>query len=109
MDIDSDIHKQEIFGPVAVVRKFKDEEEVIALSNDSTFGLMAGVFTQDINKAFRVASAFESGTVGVNCMSLNFVTAPFGGSKESGIGREGGKYALTSFTELKTIYVNLTY
>ncbi|KAF5240690.1 hypothetical protein FAUST_4216 [Fusarium austroamericanum] len=109
VDAKSDIYKQEIFGPVAVLGKFANEDEVIALSNDSEFGLMAGVFTRDINKAFRVASAFETGTVGVNCMSLNFITAPFGGSKESGVGREGGRYGLEAFTETKTVMVNLTY
>lgn len=70
---------------------------------------MAGVFTQDINKALRVASDFDSGMVGVNCVSLMMMTAPFGGSKESGIGRECGEYALRAFTEPKTIMVNLTY
>ena len=61
VDIDSEIHTQEIFVPIAVVRRFKTEEEVMAMSNDTKFGLMAGVFTQDINKALRVASEFESG------------------------------------------------
>ena len=70
---------------------------------------MAGVFTQDINRALRVASEFESGMVGVNCMSLMFFTTPFGGSKESGIGRECGISALRAFTEPKTVMVNLTY
>lgn len=70
---------------------------------------MAGVFTQDINKALRVASEIDSGMVGVNCVSLNFITAPFGGSKQSGIGRECGISALKAFTELKTVMINLTY
>jgi aldehyde dehydrogenase (NAD+) len=70
---------------------------------------MAGVFTQDINKALRVASDFESGMVGVNCVSLMFGTTPFGGSKQSGLGRECGIHALRAFTEPKTIMVNLTY
>ena len=81
----------------------------MALSNDSEFGLMAGVFTQDINRALRVASEFESGMVGINCITLNFFSAPFGGSKESGVGRECGIYGLRSFTETKTVMVNLTY
>ncbi|EON67355.1 hypothetical protein W97_06608 [Coniosporium apollinis CBS 100218] len=109
VDINSEIHNQEIFGPVSVVRSFKTEEEIIALSNSTSFGLMAGVFTQDINKALRVASDFDSGMVGVNCVSLMMMTAPFGGSKESGIGRECGEYALRAFTEPKTIMINLTY
>ncbi|CAI6334836.1 unnamed protein product [Periconia digitata] len=109
VDINSEIHCQEIFGPVAVVKSFKTEEEIMKLSNDTNFGLMAGVFTQDINKALRVASDFDSGMVGVNCVSLMFMQTPFGGSKESGVGRECGIHALKAFTEPKTIMINLTY
>jgi aldehyde dehydrogenase (NAD+) len=109
VDIDSEIHTQEIFGPIAVVRRFKIEEEVMATSNDTNFGLMAGVVTQDINKALRVASEFDSGMAGVKCMSLMFFTAPFGGSKESGVGRECGISAMRAFTEPKTVMINLTY
>jgi len=128
VDVDSEIHTQEIFGPVSVVRSFKTEEEIMHLSNNTNFGespyartfavvvantilsgLMAGVFTQDINKALRVASEFDSGMVGVNCVSLMFMNTPFGGSKESGLGRECGRDALRAFTELKTIMVNLSY
>ncbi|KAH8678070.1 aldehyde dehydrogenase domain-containing protein [Xylariales sp. PMI_506] len=109
VDVASEIHNQEIFGPVSVVRSFKTEEEIMKLSNDTSFGLMAGVFTQDINRAIRVASEFESGMVGVNCISMMFFSTPFGGNKESGIGRECGIYALRAFTEPKTIMVNLTY
>lgn len=94
---------------MSVVKSFKTEEEIMALSNNTNFGLMAGVFTQDINKALRVASEFDSGMVGVNCISLMFQNAPFGGSKESGLGRECGVHALRAFTELKTIMVNMNY
>ncbi|KAF6798220.1 putative aldehyde dehydrogenase [Colletotrichum sojae] len=106
---DAEINKQEIFGPVAVIHKFESEEEVLAKANDTEYGLMAGVFTQDINKALRIASEFESGMVGINCVSLSFLTAPFGGSKQSGQGRENAIHALRAFTEPKTIMVNLTY
>lgn len=109
VDPKSEIHTQEIFGPVSVVRSFKTEEEIMKLSNSTNFGLMAGVFTQDINKALRVASEFDSGMVGVNCVSLMMMNAPFGGSKESGLGRECGIHALRAFTEPKTIMINLTY
>lgn len=109
VDPESEIHTQEIFGPVSVVRSFKTEEEIMKLSNGTNFGLMAGVFTQDINKALRVASEFDSGMVGVNCVSLMMMNAPFGGSKESGLGRECGIHALRAFTEPKTIMINLTY
>jgi aldehyde dehydrogenase (NAD+) len=70
---------------------------------------MAGVFTQDINRALRLASDIESGMVGVNCISLMQMNAPFGGSKQSGIGRECGEAALKAFTEPKTVMINLTY
>ncbi|RMZ73036.1 aldehyde dehydrogenase [Pyrenophora seminiperda CCB06] len=110
-DVDpaSEIHCEEIFGPVSVVKSFKTEEEIVKLSNNTNFGLMAGVFTQDINKALRVASDLESGMVGINCVSKMFLTTPFGGSKESGLGREGGVHVLRAFTELKTIMINMTY
>lgn len=106
---DAEIHTDEIFGPVSVVRTFKTDEEVLKISNDSEYGLMAGVFTQDINKAMRVASAFDSGMVGINCISLMMTQAPFGGSKQSGVGREAGVHALRAFTDPKTIMVNMTY
>lgn len=109
IDIDSEIHQDEVFGPVSVVRTFKTEEEVLRLSNNSSFGLMAGVFTQDINRAMRIASEFESGMVGVNCVSIFAVSAPFGGSKESGLGRECGIAALRAYTEPKTLMINLNY
>lgn len=106
---DKEIFQQEIFGPVAVLNSFKTEDEVIAQANGTEYGLMAGVFTQDINRALRVASAFDSGMVGINCVSLSFLTTPFGGSKQSGLGRECGRAALVAFTEPKTIMINLTY
>lgn len=106
---DAEICKQEIFGPVAVLNSFKTEEEIIAKANDTNFGLMAGVFTQDINRAMRISSEIDSGMVGINCVSLCFLTAPFGGSKESGVGRENAINALRMFTEPKTVMVNLTY
>ncbi|KAL5116306.1 hypothetical protein ACEQ8H_005764 [Pleosporales sp. CAS-2024a] len=109
VDVKSEIHCEEIFGPVSIVKSFKTEEEIIELSNDTQFGLMAGVFTQDINKALRVASDLDAGMVGVNCVSLMFMNTPFGGSKESGLGRECGIHALRAFTEPKTIMVNMTY
>ncbi|OBT74476.1 hypothetical protein VF21_06610, partial [Pseudogymnoascus sp. 05NY08] len=82
------IYKDEIFGPVVVINRFETEEEVVTKSNNSKYGLMAGVFTQDINRALRVSSEFDSGVVGINCISTISVSCPFGGTKESGIGRE---------------------
>lgn len=106
---DAELYTQEIFGPVSILNSFQTEEEVLKKANATEYGLMAGVFTQDINKALRVASDFDSGMVGVNCVSLTFLNAPFGGSKQSGLGRECGRNALTHFTEPKTIMVNMTY
>jgi aldehyde dehydrogenase (NAD+) len=104
---DSRLYKEEIFGPVAIVNSFQTEEEAIYKANATDYGLMAGVFTKDICKAMRVAEEFESGMVGINCVSLNFFQTPFGGCKQSGQGRECGRNALEEFTEPKTIMVNL--
>ena len=109
MPDEADIVTHEIFGPVSVIGKFKDEDEIVARANDSKFGLMAGVFTQDINKALRVAGELESGMVGVNCISTGSMTVPFGGMKESGIGREMGLAGIKSWMETKTVMINLTY
>ncbi|KAK0378852.1 aldehyde dehydrogenase [Colletotrichum limetticola] len=96
---------EEVFGPVAVVQTFKTEEEVIKLANDTEYGLMAGVFTKDINRALRVSSRVESGVIGINCISVMNLQVPFGGKKGSGIGREFGEYALRCFTEPKTVLI----
>ena len=106
---DAEISRNEIFGPVSVLNKFKTEEEIIAKANDTHYGLMAGVFTQDINRAMRLSTELDSGMVGINCVSMAFMNAPFGGTKESGLGRENGISALRSYTEPKTVFVNLTY
>ena len=76
---DAKIYKEEIFGPVSIIKTFKTEEEVMKLANDTEFGLMAGVFTRDITRALRVSSSLEAGVVGVNCISLQSLQAPFGG------------------------------
>ncbi|KAL4876845.1 aldehyde dehydrogenase domain-containing protein [Aspergillus karnatakaensis] len=106
---DASIYKDEIFGPVVVINKFKTEEEVLARSNASKYGLMAGVFTQDINRALRMSSGFDSGVVGVNCISTIHFSCPFGGTKESGLGREMGVNALMAYVEAKTVLINLTF
>ncbi|KAI1423214.1 aldehyde dehydrogenase [Xylaria sp. FL1777] len=106
---DAEICKNEIFGPVAILNKFKTEEEIIAKANDTNYGLMAGVFTQDINRAMRISSEIDSGMIGINCVSVSFIVAPFGGTKESGTGRENAIHVLRTYTEPKTIMVNLTY
>ncbi|KAJ5396545.1 hypothetical protein N7509_004658 [Penicillium cosmopolitanum] len=106
-DVDASITRDEIFGPVVVINRFKTEEEVVALSNDSRYGLMAGVFTQDISRALRLSEFLDSGVVGVNCVSVIHFSCPFGGTKESGIGRELGVYALHAYTEPKTVLINM--
>ncbi|KAH8896926.1 aldehyde dehydrogenase mitochondrial precursor [Thozetella sp. PMI_491] len=104
---DAEIYRKEIFGPVSIIKTFETEEEVIRLANDTEFGLMAGVFTRDVTRALRVSSVLEAGVVGINCVSLQSLQAPFGGKKQSGIGREFGEYALRLFTEPKTVLINM--
>ncbi|RTE84704.1 hypothetical protein BHE90_000751 [Fusarium euwallaceae] len=99
--------RQEIFGPVAIINKFETEEEAITLANDSNYGLMAGIFTKDITRAMRFSAELDSGMVRINAVSTVFWQAPFGGTKESGIGRENGVHAIRSFTEPKTVFVNM--
>ncbi|KAH8432027.1 aldehyde dehydrogenase family protein [Aspergillus melleus] len=101
------VYRNEIFGPVACVRTFKDEEDFLQMANDTEYGLNAAVFTKDINRAMRISSRLESGTVGINCVTMLHYQVPFGGSKQSGFGRELGAYGLKSYTEPKSIYVNL--
>ncbi len=103
---DMKIAQDEIFGPVAVVIKFKDEEEVIKLANDSEYGLGGGVWSKDINKALRVARAMETGRVWVNSYNSIPAGAPFGGYKKSGIGRETHKLALDAYSQVKNIMID---
>lgn len=88
------IAQEEIFGPVAVVVKFKDEAEALALANDTSYGLSSNVFTTDISRATRLANALEAGSVYVNMASLPDFRVPFGGVKQSGQGKEMGEDAL---------------
>ncbi|KAI6042816.1 aldehyde dehydrogenase [Pisolithus marmoratus] len=104
---DMRIVKEEIFGPVSVVIKFKDEEDVVRQANDTVYGLAAAVFTRDVNRAITTAHKLKAGTVWVNCYSVMTPNVPFGGFKQSGIGREMGEYALNHYTEVKAVNVNL--
>jgi aldehyde dehydrogenase (NAD+) len=101
------IAREEIFGPVMNVLRFKDLDEVIARGNRTFYGLAAAVWTRDIRKAHRIANGLRAGTVWINCYDVFDAAAPFGGFKMSGIGRELGEYALSLYTEVKTVYVNL--
>lgn len=103
VDQGAEIMKEEIFGPLASIASFSTEEEVIAKANDSAYGLSAAVFTNDLNKAFRVSEALESGQVTVNSWGDVSANAPFGGTKESGFGRDMGKDALDDWTTCKTV------
>ncbi|KAJ6104830.1 hypothetical protein N7523_011150 [Penicillium sp. IBT 18751x] len=102
------IAQEEIFGPVIVVQKFKDEAEAIRIANDSSYGLAAGVHTRDVNTAIRVSNALQAGTVWINSYNLTSNQTPFGGYKQSGIGRELGSYALQNYTEIKSVHYRLT-
>jgi betaine-aldehyde dehydrogenase len=101
--LDSDAWREEIFGPVVCVRPFSGEEEAIELANDSRFGLAAAVMSEDDVRAERVAAAFRAGIVWINCSQPTFTEAPWGGYKESGIGRELGRWGLENYLETKQI------
>uniref|UniRef100_A0A2K5L9K9 Aldehyde dehydrogenase 1 family member A3 n=1 Tax=Cercocebus atys TaxID=9531 RepID=A0A2K5L9K9_CERAT len=101
------IAKEEIFGPVQPILKFRSIEEVIKRANSTDYGLTAAVFTKNLDKALKLASALESGTVWINCYNALYAQAPFGGFKMSGNGRELGEYALAEYTEVKTVTIKL--
>ena len=104
---DMRVAQEEIFGPVAVVIKFKTEDEVVKMANDSLYGLGGAVWTQDINRAIRVARAIRTGRMWVNTYNSIPAGAPFGGYKQSGIGRETHKVILEHYTQQKNILINL--
>ncbi len=104
---DMKIAQEEIFGPVMSIIKFKDMDEVIERANKTMYGLAAAVWTRDVSKAHRVANSVRAGTVWVNCYDVFDAGAPFGGFKQSGIGRELGEYGLQNYTEIKTVTVKL--
>jgi aldehyde dehydrogenase (NAD+) len=101
------IAEEEIFGPVMSIIKFKDIDEVIQRANNTIYGLAAAVWTRDISKAHAIANNVRAGTVWVNCYDVFDAAAPFGGFKQSGIGRELGEYSLQNYTEVKTVTVKL--
>jgi len=102
---DMKIAKEEIFGPVMSIMKFKSMDEIIERANKTMFGLAAAVWTKDVKKALRMSNSLKAGTVWVNCYDVFDAAAPFGGFKMSGIGREMGEYALQQYTEVKTVIV----
>ena len=102
---DMRIAREEIFGPVMSVLAFSDEDEVIARANDTEFGLSAGVFTRDLPRAHRVIAELQAGTCWINHYNLSPAEIPFGGVKQSGIGRENSLAALQHYSQLKSVYV----
>jgi aminomuconate-semialdehyde/2-hydroxymuconate-6-semialdehyde dehydrogenase len=104
---DCQTNQEEIFGPVVTLQAFKTEEEALQLANATQYGLAATVWTQDISKANRVAAKVESGIIWINCWLVRDLRTPFGGMKNSGVGREGGWEALLFFTEAKNVCIEL--
>ncbi|MEO0606001.1 MAG: aldehyde dehydrogenase family protein, partial [Myxococcota bacterium] len=104
---DSRTSTEEIFGPVVTVHPFDDEDEAVRLANGVRYGLSASVFTQDLGRAHRVGRALDVGTVWVNTWLKRDLRVPFGGHKDSGVGREGGDYSLRFFTEPTTLCIQL--
>jgi len=102
-----EIVREEVFGPVMSVLAFAEEDEVVARANDTPYGLAAGLMTRDLARAHRVAASLQAGTVWINSYNLTPIAMPFGGVKQSGIGRENGLAALDFYTERKSVYVNL--
>lgn len=101
------IAKDEIFGPVVAAMPFDDLDDLVAKANDSYYGLAAGVWTQDLKKAHHIAHRLQAGTVWVNTYNTFDAASPFGGYKQSGIGREMGSYALENYTEVKSVWINM--
>lgn len=104
---DCQTNQEEIFGPVVTLQPFKTEDEALHLANATMYGLAATIWTQDISKANRIAARLESGIIWINCWLLRDLRTPFGGMKNSGVGREGGWEALRFFTEAKNVCVEL--
>ena len=99
------VWREEVFGPVVCIRPFDKEEQMLREVNDSPYGLSGSVWTNDLKRALRVARRVESGVLSINSNSSVHVEAPFGGFKQSGIGRDLGMAAMEGYTELKNVYV----
>ncbi len=98
---DAQVAKEETFGPLAPLFRFETDDEVLQLANDTEFGLASYFYSRDISRVWRVAEGLESGMVGINTGLLSTEVAPFGGVKQSGLGREGSRYGLDEFLEIK--------
>ena len=104
---DMQVVREEVFGPVMSVLSFEHEEDVLRRANDTEFGLAAGVFTRNLARAHRVVAALEAGTCWINNYNLTPVELPFGGVKQSGLGRENGQAAIEHYTQIKSVYVEM--
>ena len=102
---DMTIAKEEIFGPVMSIMKFKTIDEVIKRANDSNYGLGAGIVTRSVENALKLSNGIRAGTVYVNCYDIFDANTPFGGFKDSGVGRELGEYGLRNYLETKTVII----
>jgi aminomuconate-semialdehyde/2-hydroxymuconate-6-semialdehyde dehydrogenase len=107
LSYDCRVNQEEIFGPVVTIMPFDTESDVIAMANSTQYGLAATVWTQNLKTANRVSTELKSGIVWVNCWLLRDLRTPFGGVKNSGVGREGGWDALNFFTEKKNVCIKL--
>ena len=107
LGIDCRVNQEEIFGPVVTISPFDSEDEVVDYANATEYGLSATVWTKDVARAHRLAGRIQSGTVWVNCWLLRDLRVPFGGTKQSGVGREGGEETLRFFTEPKNVCVRI--
>lgn len=107
LDVGCRVNQEEIFGPVTTITPFDRESEVVEWANSTSYGLSASIWTRDVTRAHRVAEAVDSGTVWINCWLLRDLRVPFGGMKQSGVGREGGLEALRFFTEAKNVCLHL--
>jgi phenylacetaldehyde dehydrogenase len=110
VDVQEDMRivKEEIFGPVVTVSRWKDQEDLVRMANASEYGLGAGVWTSNIRTAHRLAERLQAGSVWINCFNLVDPATPFGGVKQSGWGREMGRYAMEMYSETKSVWVNIT-
>ncbi|KAH8805097.1 aldehyde dehydrogenase [Xylogone sp. PMI_703] len=104
---DNPVYREEIFGPVLSIKTFKTDEEALALANDTTYGLSSSIFTANITRALRLSAKLQAGMVTINSAPSTTVNTPFGGVKQSGLGRESGKHGLMAYLEPKTILINM--
>jgi aminomuconate-semialdehyde/2-hydroxymuconate-6-semialdehyde dehydrogenase len=107
LPFDCRTNQEEIFGPVVTIMPFETEEEVLGYANSTTYGLSATIWTENLKRAHRVAAQVKSGIIWVNCWLYRDLRTPFGGMKQSGVGREGGWEAMKFFTEAKNVCVKL--